>query len=132
MGGNAGTRAKTTFRNHYCSGLSRTSALTAFGKAEPSPEQELIAPVTQTVSPHAESNNQSANRARLFNHLVGVGEQCWRNAEAVGIKFFATTKAPRSSVSTAIFCANMTSPATRGALGTKHQPFRGLPAKSIS
>ena len=23
MGGNAGTKAKTTFRNHYCSGLSR-------------------------------------------------------------------------------------------------------------
>src|SRR5260370_9508605 len=50
MGGNAGTRAKTTFRNHYCSGLSRTSALTAFGKAEPSPEQEPL-PLDKPLGP---------------------------------------------------------------------------------
>ena|SRR3982074_2252501 len=35
----------------------QTSALSAFGKAEPSPEE--VPPVTQTVSPHAEPNNQS-------------------------------------------------------------------------
>src|SRR5258708_16755591 len=51
MGGNAGTRAKTTFRNHYCSGLSRTSALTAFSEAEPSPEQELLPPGNANCEP---------------------------------------------------------------------------------
>jgi hypothetical protein len=35
----------------------QTSALSAFGKGEPSPEE--VPPVTQTVSPHAEPNNQS-------------------------------------------------------------------------
>jgi hypothetical protein len=34
-------------------------ALSAFGKAEPSPEEELSPPVPQAVSPPAEPNNQS-------------------------------------------------------------------------
>src|ERR1700682_3704757 len=37
----------------------QTSALSAFGKAEPSPEEELLRPAPQTGSPHAEFNNQS-------------------------------------------------------------------------
>src|ERR1700716_2637680 len=37
----------------------QTSGLSAFGKAEPSPEEELLPPVTQTVSPQVEPNSQS-------------------------------------------------------------------------
>ena len=37
----------------------QTSGLSAFGKAAPSPEEELLPPVTQTVSPQAEPNSQS-------------------------------------------------------------------------
>src|ERR1700716_45803 len=37
----------------------QTPALSAFGKAEPRPEEELLPPVTQTVSPPAEADNQS-------------------------------------------------------------------------
>src|ERR1700682_3478529 len=37
----------------------QTAALSAFGKAEPSPEEELLRPVPQTGSPYAEFNNQS-------------------------------------------------------------------------
>jgi hypothetical protein len=37
----------------------QTPALSAFGKAEPSPQEELLPPVTQTVSPHAGPENQS-------------------------------------------------------------------------
>ena len=37
----------------------QTPALSAFGKAEPSPEEELSPPVPQAVSPPAEPNNQS-------------------------------------------------------------------------
>lgn len=37
-----------------------------------------------------------------------------------GRKLFATSNAPRSLVSSAIFCASMTSPATRLSFGTKH------------
>jgi hypothetical protein len=37
----------------------RASPLSAFGKAEPSPEEELSPPVTQPVSPHTEPNNLS-------------------------------------------------------------------------
>jgi hypothetical protein len=37
----------------------QTSALSAFGKAEPSPEEELLRPVPQTGSPYTEFNNQS-------------------------------------------------------------------------
>jgi hypothetical protein len=38
----------------------QTSALSAFGKVEPSPEKEgMLSPATQTMSPPAESNNQS-------------------------------------------------------------------------
>ena len=44
----------------------------------------------------------------------------------------ATAKAPRSSVSSAIFCASITSPGTRLPSGTKHQPLRGLPDRSSS
>jgi|ERR1700722_10709007 hypothetical protein len=47
-------------------------------------------------------------------------------------KFFATANAPRSSVSKAIFWANMTSPATKLSLGTKHQPALGRPTSSSS
>ena len=36
----------------------QTPALSAFGKTEPS-QEELLPPVTQTVSPHAEPNDQS-------------------------------------------------------------------------
>jgi hypothetical protein len=36
----------------------QTSALSAFDKAEPSPEERLSPAVTQTVSPPAEPNNQ--------------------------------------------------------------------------
>ena len=46
--------------------------------------------------------------------------------------FLATVNAPRSSVSSAIFCASMTSPATRCASGTKHQPACRRPALSNS
>jgi len=35
------------------------SALSAFDKAEPSPQEETLPSVTQTVSPPAEPNNQS-------------------------------------------------------------------------
>ncbi len=37
----------------------QNSALSAFGKSEPSPEEELLPPVTQPVSPHTEPNNPS-------------------------------------------------------------------------
>jgi hypothetical protein len=37
----------------------QTSGLSAFGKAAPSPEEELLPPVTQTVSPQVEPNSQS-------------------------------------------------------------------------
>ena len=37
----------------------QNSALSAFGKAEPRPEQEPLPAVTQTMSPHAEPTNQS-------------------------------------------------------------------------
>lgn len=50
----------------------------------------------------------------------------------LGEKFFATARAPNSSVSRAIFWANMTSPATSSPLGTKHQPARGDPFSSSS
>jgi len=37
----------------------QSSALSAFGKSEPSPEEALLPPVTQPVSPHREPNNLS-------------------------------------------------------------------------
>src|SRR5258705_2308430 len=37
----------------------QNSALSAFGKAEPGPEEELLPSVTQPVSPHPEPNNLS-------------------------------------------------------------------------
>jgi hypothetical protein len=37
----------------------QASPLSAFGKAEPSPEEELLPPATQPVSPHTEPNNLS-------------------------------------------------------------------------
>jgi hypothetical protein len=47
-------------------------------------------------------------------------------------KCLATANAPRSLVSRAIFCASITSPATRQSLGTKHQPAIGRPESSSS
>src|ERR1700722_7614539 len=49
-----------------------------------------------------------------------------------GENSFATANAPSSLVSNAIFCASMTSPATKQMLGTKHQPTRTEPSFSIS
>src|SRR6478736_5345078 len=42
-------------------------------------------------------------------------------------KRFATANAARSFVSSAIFCASITSPGTRYPLGTKHHPISGRP-----
>jgi hypothetical protein len=36
----------------------QTSALSAFGKAEPSPKEEILPPVAQPVSPDVEADNQ--------------------------------------------------------------------------
>src|SRR5262249_54508836 len=47
-------------------------------------------------------------------------------------KRLATASAAYSDVSSAIFCASMTSPATREPSGTKHQPIRKLPTSSSS
>src|SRR4051812_11438787 len=49
-----------------------------------------------------------------------------------GGKLFATSSAIRSLVSSATFCASITSPATRSSFGTKHQPATGRPQQSSS
>ena len=50
----------------------------------------------------------------------------------LGANRLATASAVFSSVSKAIFCASMTSPATSMSLGTKHQPTFGRPSWSSS
>jgi hypothetical protein len=63
-------------------------------------------------------NARAARRQRQALHLTG--------------KVFATASTRRSSVSRAIFCAKITSPATKQISGTKHKPARGWPHSSIS
>jgi hypothetical protein len=86
-----------------------------------------------------------ANRHLALDHGVVVGpalaayqgtahgEPCsGQGADHLGANFLATANAPCSLVSRAIFCASMTSPATRQSLGTKHQPLFRRPASSSS
>jgi hypothetical protein len=51
---------------------------------------------------------------------------------SIGANLFATDKARLSNVSKAIFCASITSPATRQPWGTKHQPILRRPVSSSS
>jgi hypothetical protein len=57
---------------------------------------------------------------------------CCHIADHLDEKVLATARAPHSSVSRAIFCASITSPATRLSLGTKHQPMLGRSVSSSS
>ena len=50
----------------------------------------------------------------------------------MGVNLLATASTLHSSVSSAIFCVSMTSPATRISLGAKHNPAIILPRELIS
>jgi hypothetical protein len=78
---------------------------------------------------HGLADVVAQERYRLLLILQNIEPiEVWR----AGVKLFATASAPRSSVSRAIFWASMTSPATRGSRGTKHQPLLGRAASSSS
>jgi len=62
---------ETNFPKSLLQWPEQASPLSAFGKAEPSPEEELLPPVTRPGSPHTDPNNADSFEARW--RALGIG-----------------------------------------------------------
>jgi hypothetical protein len=89
---------------------------------------------------HPSPRPRTGRRSDLLCHVISIdldhplADADWIASAQLRARenSFATANAPSSLVSSAIFCASMTSPATKQMLGTKHQPTRAEPSLSIS